>query len=153
MERLLDSAAVAQRIRQAIALHQEQVPDTVGTALHFELLECDAERGEFALRCETAAWMGNILGSLHGGMSATALDHAMGHVANAIREKEGAGPTVQLQVTYHRPLTAGDRLILKVQVLSVSKTLTQLEARAYSECAPDKLCVSATGTYYFAERR
>lgn len=153
MEKMLDSAAVAERIRQAVDLHENKVPDTIGTMLHFELLECDAEVGKFTLRCKTDRWMRNIMGSLHGGISAAVMDHAMGLVANSIRAKEGAGPTVQMQLTYHRPVFAGENMVVQVRVLSVSSTLTQLTAQAFAESDRQKICVSATGTYYFAERR
>lgn len=151
MKTAFTSEEMAQRIRQRIELHQQAVPDTVGAMLDFELVSCRAEDGEYVLRCKTAQWMRNVMGALHGGMSATAMDHAMGLIANSIRPENGVGPTVQLQLTYHAPIFAGEYLQIRVQVLSVTKMLTHLTAQAYHADAQDKLCVSATGTYYFRE--
>lgn len=144
-----ESKRMAEYIRQRIALTDELAPDTVGSMLRFELLECDAGAGEYLLRCSTAQWMRNVFGSLHGGISALVADHAMGIVANSVRAEQGLGPTVQLQLTYHHPLAAGEDVLIKVQVLSVTRTLTHLTARAYAASEPQKLCASATGTYFF----
>lgn len=146
---MMDSEQMQRRIRQRIALTHELAPDTIGTYLQFELLECSAETGEYTLRCKTAQWMKNVMNSLHGGISATVADHAMGIVANSIRHEEGIGPTVQLQLSYHRPLVAGEDILVKVRVLSVSKSMTHLTAEAFSDANPDVLCLSATGIYYF----
>lgn len=153
MEKLLDTAATKVRILEAIDLHRKKVGDTIGAMLDFELLECNSQTGEYTLRCKTERWMRNIMGSLHGGISAAVMDHAMGIVANSIREKEGVGPTVQLQTTYHRPVFVGENLIVTVQVLSVSATLTQMTAQCFAESDQTKICVSATGTYHFSARR
>ena len=85
------SEEMVRRIREHIALHGQTVPDMVGVVLDFELVECRAEAGEYVLRCKTAPWMKNVMGILHGGMSATAADHAMGLIANSIRPESGMG--------------------------------------------------------------
>ena len=153
MEYRKDTAEMAQIIPERIALTNTLVPNSVGSELDFALVSCDAEKGEYVLSCKTTDWMRNVMGSLHGGMSATVVDHAMGVVANSIRMENGVGPTVQLQLTYHRPLTAGKDVLVTVRVLSVSRTMTHLTAQAVQADAPETLCVSATGIYYFKPAR
>lgn len=148
MDAIRDSLVMEKRIRETIRLTGELAPATIGEALHFTLLLCDAERGEYVLSCRTDGWMRNALGTLHGGITATALDHAMGVIANSIRSDKGFAPTVQLQVSYHRPVTAGQELRLRVQVVSVSSKLTHLTAQVFSASEVESLA-SATGIYYF----
>lgn len=140
-----------QLIRRGIAITEEQAPDTIGSMLHFELESCDAQRQEATFLCETAGWMGNVLGTLHGGISAVIIDHAMGILSNSLRQGWEKGPTIQLNLTYHKPLLAGERVRVRVQVVSASKCLTQMYAEAHS-VARGTLCTSATGTYYFKSK-
>lgn len=135
-------------IRQGIAVTEDDAPNTIGSMLHFALESCDEGRREVAFLCRTEPWMGNVLGSLHGGISAAVIDHAMGILSNALRRREDRGPTVSLNLTYHKPLLAGEQIRVVARVLSASKHMTQLYAEAYS-VEKNVLCVSATGTYYF----
>ena len=89
-------------------------PDSIGAIMDYELLSCDRETGEYVFRCKTMPWMRNILGTLHGGLCATALDQAMGFVAHCIKPGEGTAPTIQMQVSYHRPLISGEDVIVNV---------------------------------------
>ena len=68
------AALLCRRIAQV----SEFAPGSVGDMLHFELLECDPEAGDYFLSCRTETWMRNPAGTLHGGLGATVLDQAMG---------------------------------------------------------------------------
>ena len=76
---------------------------TIGDMLDLRLVDCDLEKGEFTLQCQTQEWMRNIAGTLHGGMCATLVDQSMGCVAYCAMPGEGIAPTIDLQVSYHRP--------------------------------------------------
>ena len=141
-------------VRGRIALLHEVVPDSIGDLMHFSLVSCDAQTGEYVLRCETREWMRNVAGTLHGGMCATVVDQAMGFIAYCVKPGEGIAPTVQMQVTYHRPLIPGESVLVRVRVLSVTRSLMHLTAEACLEDAPEKLCLSSSATYFYkpAER-
>ncbi len=81
--------------------------------LHFELLECDPEAGDYFLSFRTETWMRNPAGTLHGGLGATVLDQAMGLIPYCLKTGAGIAPTVQLSVNYHRPLNPGAEVVIK----------------------------------------
>ena len=93
--------------------------------------------------------MRNSAGTLHGGLCATILDQAMGFVAHCLKPGEGAAPTVQLAVDYHRPLHPGENVIVKVHVVSVTRSLMNLTVEAVQESNPDKICLSGSGIFFY----
>ena len=138
-----------QQVLDRIALLHGAAPGSVGDQMDFRLLSCDTEKGEYLLRCKTFEWMRNANGTLHGGMCATVVDQAMGFIAYCLMPGKGIAPTVQLQVTYHRPLIPGQEVLVKVKVLSVTKSLMHLSAEAVAEAAPEKICLTATGSFFY----
>lgn len=148
MQLRFTSDALAKIIRDRIAELHAIAPDSIGDRMHYSLLACDAERGEFQMRCQTEPWMRNGSGTLHGGMCATVVDQAMGFIAYCLKRGEGTAPTVQMSTTYHRPLIPGEDVRIYVRVLSITKSLINLSAETYRANEPEKLCLSATATYF-----
>lgn len=136
-------------LRRRIAQLSELAPNSIGDILHFALLECDPEAGDYLLSCRTEDWMRNAAGTLHGGLCATILDQAMGFIPYCLRTETGITPTVQLSVNYHRPLIPGQEVLVKVHVVSVTKSLITLSAEAWQKENPQKLCLSGTGLYFW----
>lgn len=122
---------------------------TIGDMLQLELLEYDRKKAEFLLRGRTEMWMRNLAGTLHGGMCATVLDQAMGCVAYCAKPGEGTAPTVQLQVSYHRPLIPGEEVLIRVRVVCVTRSLMHLSCEAMMASAPEKLCLTGTAVYFY----
>lgn len=122
---------------------------TIGDMLQLEFVEAKPEHGVYVMRCKTADWMRNIAGTLHGGMCATIVDQAMGCVAFCAKPGEGIAPTVEMNVSYHRPLIPGEDVLIKVRLVSLGKHLIHMHAEACECSSPDKLCLSATGVYYY----
>ena len=128
-------------------LHQ-LAPGSIGDLMEFSVISEDRGRGEYAFRCRTFDWMRNTGGTLHGGMCATVVDQAMGFIAHCVKRGEGTAPTVELQVSYHRPLIPGEDVVVKVRVISVTRTLMRLSSEAYQAAKPEKICLTATATYF-----
>lgn len=124
-------------------------PGSIGDRLQLELVSCDPEAGIYMMRCKTAHWMRNIAGTLHGGMCATIVDQAMGCVAYCAKPGEGIAPTVEMNVTYHRPLIPEEDALISVRLESVTKHLMHLSAEAFSAKEPEKLCLGATAVYFY----
>lgn len=122
---------------------------TIGDMLQLRLLACDVARGEFLMGCRTEVWMRNIAGTLHGGLCATLVDQAMGCVAYCAKPGEGTAPTIDLQVSYLRPLIPGEEAVILVRVTSVSKNLIHLSAEAALASDPDKPCLTSSATYFY----
>ena len=133
------------RLRQ---LH-EVAPGSIGDRLGLEPLEYDEVRKECLMRCKTESWMRNGHGTLHGGMCATIADQAMGLMAYIVKAGVGIAPAIELQLNYHRPLLPGEDVLLRVRVVSVTKTLIHMAAELYRSSAPEKLCISSHATYFY----
>ncbi len=140
---------MAALLRRRLEELRTAAPDSIGAVMDFELLSCDSEAGEYVFRCKTMPWMRNILGTLHGGLCATALDQAMGFVAHCIKPGEGTAPTIQMQVSYHRPLISGEDVIVKVWVVSATRSLMSFRSEAFQASRPEKLCLSGSATYFY----
>ena len=124
-------------------------PGSIGDQLQLELIDWDLEAGVFVMRCQTQEWMRNIAGTLHGGMCATLVDQAMGCVAYCAKPGEGIAPTVQMNVTYHRPLIPGKDALIRVKLVSAGKHMMHLAAETFSADEPEKLCIGATAVYFY----
>ena len=133
------------RLRQ---LH-EIAPDSIGDRLGLEPLEYDELKRECLMRCPTQEWMRNGQGTLHGGMCATMADQAMGLMAYIVKAGDGIAPAIELQLNYHRPLILAEDVLLRVRVISVTKTLIHMAAELYRASAPEKLCISSHATYFY----
>ncbi len=125
------------------------MPDTAANAMDFQLLDYNAEQAEFTFSCKTHSWMRNLQDILHGGFCAMIMDQAMGFVAYSIKPGEGISPTISLQVNYHRPLIPDKDVLVKTKVVNMSRSLISLSCEAYHFSSPEKLCLSATGTFFY----
>ena len=138
-----------QIVKDRIQLVTDMIPGSIGDLMKFHLISCDPDRGEYILGCSTGEWMRNVAGTLHGGMCATIVDQAMGFIAYCVKPGKGIAPTVQMQVSYHRPLIPGKEVIVRVNVLSVTKSLMHLTSEAALAEEPDRVCLTSTGIYFY----
>lgn len=136
-------------VRHRIDQISREVPGSIGDMMHFQLLECNSEKGNYTFTCHTAPWMRNFAGTLHGGLCATVLDQAMGFVAYCLKPGPGIAPTVQIEVDYHRSLIPGEDVIVKVHVVSATRSLMNLTAEAMQISSPDRICLSGSGIYFY----
>ena len=125
-----------------------RAPGSIGDLLHFRVGPCDPKAGDYSFLASTDEWMKNAFGSLHGGIIGTILDQGMGMLSTCLMEGKAITPTVQMNVTYHRPFAPGDEVLLKVHVESVTRTLIHMRGEAMRAMQPEKLCVSATGIFF-----
>lgn len=116
--------------------------------LRMALLEGDRDRGEYLFLCHTTQAMRNVIHTFHGGCAALVADQAMGSVANSMFLEDGHAPTSQLCLNFHRPMVAGEDLLVRVRVVNTSRRQIHLAAEIYRQAAPDKLCVSATSVFF-----
>ena len=86
---------------------------------------------------------------MHGGAVAGALDITMGSLTFYC-SGEFVTPTININVSYERPIATGKRLFVEATCLSCGKTMAYASARGWMEGAPEKTVCSAVGTYYTA---
>ena len=143
---------LGEQVRRRIAQVNTDFPGSIAEMLNFRFVSCDGEQDDVVMTCQTLPWMRNPAGTLHGGMCATILDQAMGFVCHSIMPGEGKAPTVHLEVNYHRPLHPGELVIVKVHVVSVTRSLMVLYAEACHASSPERICLSGSGTYFYKPR-
>ena len=137
------------RLQERLNTLHSRGAGTIGDMLNLSLVECNLEKGEFTMRCQTQEWMRNIAGTLHGGMCATLMDQAMGCVAYCAMPGEGIAPTIDLQVSYHRPLIPGEDVLIKVSMVSATKSLMYLASEAYMASNPERICITSRATFFY----
>jgi uncharacterized protein (TIGR00369 family) len=135
-------------VRNRVSWVNEAAAGAVCGDLRMEVLGGDESRGEYLFLCHTTPAMRNVIHTLHGGSAAIVVDQAMGSVANSMFLEDGHAPTSQLSLNFHRPMTAGDNLIVRVQIVNASKRLIHLTAEVCRQNAPDKLCVTASSIFF-----
>ncbi len=137
-----------EHIRQRAEWVNTAAAGTVCGDLGTTLLEGSESTGTYLFLCHTNDSMRNVIGTFHGGSAAIVADQCMGMVANSMFQEDGHAPTSQLCVNFHRPLTAGEDLLVSVQIVNASRRQIHLRCELFRKSAPDKLCVSATAVFF-----
>ena len=136
-----------EEVKARLELFHRVAPDSIGDQLRLEVLDCEGDT--YLLRGKTQAWMRNAHGVLHGGMGATMADQAMGAVAYCYKAGEGIAPTIEMHVNYHRPLIPGEDVLIRVKVISATRTLIHTVSELYRDSVPEKVCITASATYFY----
>lgn len=137
---------LSERINKLFERPQET--DAFGKEFGLCLERIDTEKEVLVFRGSTLSSMKNIAGIVHGGMCAALIDQAMGIVAYCLNDSDNIAPTIQLQLSYHRPLLPEEEVEVRVGVTSVSRSLISLSAQVYMTKDPDKICLSSSGTFF-----
>lgn len=147
---MCNSDQLKTRILELMNQFQSAAGDSVGGMMHLQLVDCSEDGMEACFRCKTEQWMRNAFGTLHGGMSAAVMDQAMGFLTVAAMAEEGITATVQMQESYHYPIFPDSTILIRVRIISSSKSLRHLTGEICMEHIPDRICVSSTSVYYFS---
>ena len=110
---------------------------------------CDFEKKVLTVSVRVEDFMRNTNNVMHGGAVATVMDTAMGSLTFYMCG-EHLTPTINMNVSYERPIPLGEKLFVESTCLSCGKTMAYATARAYLEGKPEKIVASAAGTYYTA---
>ena len=116
---------------------------------HARYESCDFEKKSLVLSCVVKPSMRNPSNVMHGGAVAGAMDIAMGSLTFYL-SGEYLTPTINLNVSYARPVAMEKRLFVEATCHACGKTMAYATCRAWTEDAPDKIVATASGTYYTA---
>jgi uncharacterized protein (TIGR00369 family) len=98
------------------------------------------------MRLEYDPSLENTMGMLHGGAAATMLDTAMGCAANTLLPAGSAVVTLDLTITYLRPITARQTPILATgRVVNLGRRTIYVSGEVRG--AGDKLLAHAVGNF------
>lgn len=138
-----DKETLTEIFRSRRARIRESLADSI-TALPVVFSEvCDDTSVLFTLTPES--WMRNPGGVMHGGIICTAFDNAMGTVTAALCGK--MTPTVNMQVDFVRPVRLDTPATIRVENVSMGKTLCRLRATLWQD-SEDAPCATGAALYY-----
>lgn len=145
---LTQDMTMEQRVRQMLEATRHPEKDNIEDWMGLQLVSCDPEAGEYLVRGKTAGWMRNAVNHVHGGISTAFLDQAMGCVCHCQKESAEVAPTIEMNLSFHRPVRIDSTILMNIRILSVTRHLIRMSGQIAMEDAPDKICVSATATFY-----
>ena len=148
MDNGFSGETISERIVNRMEWIQRAGDGTIGGAFRLQLQSGNDEAKEYTFLARTEDWMRNVIGTLHGGSCAALADQAMGCVANCLLENEAHAPTSQLQINFHRPLFAGDSMLVIVRVVNISRSMLHMAAEIYAVKDPERLCVSSSAIFF-----
>ncbi|HKO88076.1 MAG TPA: PaaI family thioesterase [Burkholderiales bacterium] len=140
------------RQRSGLELLQSWIADKrrppMGDTLDFDLVEVDNGRAVF--ESTPGRHVLNPLGTVHGGYAATLLDSACGCAALSTLGTDHTYTTVELKVSYHRPITVeSGKLRTEGKIVSLGRRVAFTEARIVD--SNGRLYASATSTLLILE--
>ena len=117
------------------------------TMLAPDMASCSYEKKTATLFVDPKPWMGNPLGILHGGVTASLLDMAMGLLC---RYFSGGymTPTISMGVQYLRAGSLDRRLFIRAELTKQGLGVCYAEGRLWEDGAEDRLIATASGAYY-----
>ncbi|SHI15169.1 uncharacterized domain 1-containing protein [Sporobacter termitidis DSM 10068] len=112
-----------------------------------QFMDCDLENKTLRLRYEVQDWMLNVADILHGGVLATMFDLTMG-LLSVYFSGGTMTPTTNMQISFLRPIPAGEALIVKAACDMSGRTLCAVRAEALPASKPDKPSATAAATFF-----
>ena len=138
-------------LKKYVEIMNRDYAGTIAEMLKFDVVSCDEVHDNYVLKCRTEPWMCNHYGTLHGGICATIMDQAMGMLCSCLKKGYGTCTTVQLESDYHRPIPAGDNILVQVHVMSITRVLMNLTAEIIHPDKPNKYAVTGSGIFFFRD--
>lgn len=118
---------------------------TISEMMEMELIASSYAEKSITLRFPVMKWQINPIGTLHGGVSATAADET-GGLLTQISCMTSVTPTVYLNTSYLSPVKEGDSLIVKARIERQGKRLVHIHAEGWAQ-STGELAIAAMGAY------
>lgn len=119
--------------------------DLINGMMRAEAAGCSYEDGTLSFAFPVQKWQTNRVGTLHGGMIATAFDLTVAALAR-FYAGENFAPTVSLDIKYVRPARAGDTIIVTARMVSAGRRISQLVCEA-ADRATGKVIATGASVY------
>ena len=136
-------------LEQLKALIESGRSPGIAESLRFSLVEVEEGRAVFEGVPDNHAF--NPIGTVHGGYAATLLDSACGCAVHSRLSPTQAYTTLELKVSYHRPMTA-DTGLVRAESTLISFGRRAAFAQATLTDAAGRVLASATSTLLVFDR-
>lgn len=136
---------VFQELAKLVLCRRTSNENTIMEMMEMQLVDCSYQEKSVTLRFPVMSWQINPIGTLHGGISATAADDTGGLLTQMVT-MTGVTPTVYLNTSYLSPVKLGDDLIVKARIERAGKRLIHVHVEGWSE-ATGEMAIAAMATY------
>lgn len=136
---------VFQELAKLVLCRRTSNENTIMEMMEMQLVDCSYQEKSVTLRFPVMSWQINPIGTLHGGISATAADDTGGLLTQMVT-MTGVTPTVYLNTSYLSPVKLGDNLIVKARIERAGKRLIHVHVEGWAEAAGE-MAIAAMATY------
>lgn len=151
-EDLRDQAGMERAFRGYFVEAAEEFPEQFNTMLGAELYACDFEKSTVTLTFEPRPWMGNPMGILHGGVTASVLDMTMGLLCRYC-SNGSMTPTISMDVQYLHAGPLDKRLYVSAELTKRGMGICYARGELWAEGAEDRRIAASSGAYYVVRRK
>lgn len=104
----------------------------LNSLLKIELIQCNEQERSVTFEFPVGEWQLNSNDVLHGGMSASIMDLALGLPANYIALEKGAvfAPTINMNINYLLPVKLSDQLVVTTKIVSSGTSVITVTGEA-----------------------
>lgn len=149
----LDSQAGMERAFRSYFEYVKQDCDgTYNAMMAPEFVSCDYEKNTLVLSMNTVDWMTNPGGILHGGVTASILDMAMGLLCRYVSGGYMT-PTIDMTVSYLRSGSLHDTMYIEAQVTKRGFTICNATAKAWMSGEENRIVATASGSYFVTGKK
>lgn len=149
-EDLHDQAGMERAFRGYFADAKREFSGQFNTMLGVEVAECDFEKSTVTLVMEPKPWMGNPIGILHGGITASLLDMTMGLLCRYCSGGHMT-PTVNMDVQYLRSGPLDKKLYIHAELTKRGFSICYANGSLWAEGERENLIATSSGAYYVAQ--
>ena len=134
---------------QSVIEYYKDSSEGINQMIDFSVIDSNLERKEVQLQFVVEQWQLNPIQTFHGGMMATCFDIGFGLLTRCLTN-ENLISTINLAISYLRPVKLQDELIVVVRANMVGKTIIHLVGEA---CVKEKMVASATSSFILLEQK
>ncbi len=138
-------------LKEAVEDAVQLAPDGLVARMLPQVRKVDYLEGKIWMTYPSEPWMRNPAGGMHGGMIAAIFDNAM---CSAVRGVAGIGdsPTVNLQISYIRPVRIGVPVEVEVRVNGCGRTMAYVTAELWQGENRKRVLATAASTVFVAQK-
>ena len=114
-------------------------------ARDLSLVDQDGPDGTLTFACQTTPAMANVIGIVHGGVTAALVDTCMGITCGC--QAGCVTPTISMTVNYARPIPLDALVHVQAHIARCGATSGQMWAEVYPAGDPKAVFATATGVY------
>ena len=129
-----------------MAVEERNDPPRIHERMKKSFVACSEKERWITLAYEVEEWEQNPIGTMHGGLIATAIDSTCGilvrYLSGTLRT-----PTVSMTINYLATVPVGERLLVTARAVKVGRSLVNLCAEAVLESSK-KTAATATAVFF-----